>query len=134
MRRAVFMLCGCLVGCVPPPQSYVAPLSPEGAAVAAYDIVVFTEAHARPKAGPISVLQPVGDTVLWPVLTNDLRARGYTVTAAGRRQLRYSVSFLAEGTFLRVSLGSVSAARLYHQEPNAQLAPSGPFTVIEAAD
>jgi hypothetical protein len=133
MRRAVIVLCGCLAGCVRPPQSAVVPLSAEGAAVLAYDITAFTEAHCS-RREPISVVLAEGDTTFWPVVAKDLHTARYNITSGAPVQLRYSVSTLAEGTFLRVSLGSVSAARLYHEEPNAQLAPSGPFTVIEAAE
>jgi hypothetical protein len=110
------------------------PLSRENAAIVAYDIVVFTEAQTKPKGEPVAVMRPAGDTTLTPVLVNDLSTVGYKIKPDAKQRLFYSVSTLSEGTFLRVSLGSISAARLYHEEPGARLAPSGPFTVVDAAE
>lgn len=133
MRSAAIIVLGCLyaTGCASQQQVYSTPLSPQNAAVVAYDIVVFTETQTKPKGEPIAVMQPAGDTTLTPALIDDLSTVGYTVKPDAKLKLLYSVSTMPEGTFLRVSLGSASAAKLYHEEPGAKLAQSGPFTVVD---
>lgn len=116
-------------------QSYVVPmLSPEAASQAAYDITAFVGQQITPAAGPIAVLQAPGDTALWPKLTDDLRAAGYTVADDhGRHHLRFAVAKLPDGTFLRVTLDQTSMAQLYRSDPAGGIEPSGPATILTAA-
>jgi hypothetical protein len=129
-RFVLIAVCG-LSACAPPRQSYVAPLSPEGAAQAAYDIAGFVGELMRPDQGGISIRKAPGDELLWSDLTNNLQAGGYTVTnGKARHRLRYAVSTLPDGTFLHATLDGTSIARLYHAGPSGRLEPSGPETLI----
>jgi hypothetical protein len=124
----------CVVSaCATSRPGYVAPVSPEGAAQAAYDIAAFVGRQTRPDQGDISIRTAPGDELLRADLTNNLHAGGYTVTdGQARHRLRYAVSTLPDGTFLHATLDGTSMARLYHGDPSGRLDPSGPETIITA--
>jgi hypothetical protein len=94
-------------------------------------MAAFVGQQTRPSNGPIAVLHPPGDTVLWPLVADDLRTAGYTVTdGQAAHHLRFAVISLPDGTVLRARLDTVSLAQLYHAEPTGMLAPSGPATIL----
>jgi hypothetical protein len=128
---ALAMFCG-LTACVAPGlKPYVTPLSPEAASQAAYDIAAFVGQQIKPSAGSIAVLQAPDDFV-WPKLTDDLRAAGYTVGGGiAKHHLRFAVSTLPDGTVLRATLDQTSMAQLYHATGD-QIEPSGPATILSA--
>jgi len=131
---AITAIC-CLSACASQDlQGYVAPLSAEGAAKAAYDITEFVGTRTNPAAGSISVQQPEGDGLVYPALTDDLRAAGYTVTDDGKRRLRYAVSAFDDGVILRATLGETSIARLYRTNAAGIMEPSGPETITDEAE
>ena len=138
MNRFVLIAVCALPACAPsagaPPRaSYAEPMSPEGAAQAAYDIAGFVGRQMRPDQGGIAIRKAPGDDLLWSDLTNNLQAGGYTVTdVKARHRLRYAVSTLPDGTFLHATLDGTSIARLYHADPSGRLDPSGPETLITA--
>jgi hypothetical protein len=129
--RATLIATCALSACAAPRQSYVVPLSPEGAAQAAYDIAGFVSGQTRPDQGDIAIRKAPGDDLLWSDLTNTLHAGGYTITdGEARHSLRYAVSTLPDGTFLHATLDGTSIARLYRADPSGRLDPSGPETLI----
>jgi hypothetical protein len=112
-------------------KSYVTPMSSEATSRAAYDIAAFVGQQIQPSAGPIAVLQARDDTTLWPKLTDDLRAAGYTVEdVRAKHHLRFAVSTLPDGTILRATLDHTSMAQLYHSVGADQIEPSGPATIL----
>ncbi len=132
---ALIAACAVLSACAPQLSGQVAPMSAEDASEAAGDIAAFVRQRARPSDGPIAVTHALSDTVLWPVLADDLRAAGYTVAnGGGAHQLRYAVASLPAGMVLRAALDKASAARLYQPAVDGPMTPSGPMSVQVAVE
>jgi hypothetical protein len=128
---ALAMICGLSACAAPGFKPYVTRLSPEASSQAAYDIAAFVGQQIKPSAGSIAVLQAPDDTV-WPKLTADLRAEGYTISddAQVKHHLRFAVSNLPDGTVLRATLDMTSMAQLYHARGADEIEPSGPATIL----
>jgi hypothetical protein len=129
MRSVAIAAVALLAGCAGTPNSYMAsPLSNEAGAVVALDIIGFVSTETTPAHGPIVVQRAAGDTVVGPVLIQDLQQAGFTIADKGRHRLVYEITQLPDGTVLRVTFDHASAARLYHRLGD-QLEPSGPFSI-----
>lgn len=132
MRATAFvMVCGLSACAAPGFKPYVTPLSPEASSRAAYDIATFVGQQIKSSAGPIAVLQAPDDTV-WPLLTDDLRAAGYTISnGMAKHRLRFAVSTLSDGTIVRATLDQTSMAQLYHVF-DGQIEAASPATILSA--
>jgi hypothetical protein len=128
---ALICLSACEIGSYP---SYVGPLDPQLAPQVAADMAAFVTTRIKPADGSIQIEQPSADQSVGPILTDDLRASGFTVVpAGGKHRIRYAASAFNGDIMTRISIDHADAARLYGNKPGAGLAPLGPFSVTELA-
>lgn len=125
--RGTVLLALLVAGCSSGIESYVAPVSAESGARAAYDIADFVRTRLRPGEA-IAVQAPTGDGVVGPDLASDLQTEGYVLAPDAKHKLAYVVSTIADGTYVRIQLDGIDAARLYHTFSGG-MEPAGPFTV-----
>ena len=121
-----------------PDSSYVEPLTaPADATVLAGAMTEFVSMRL-PAARAALVLQATSDgqasNAVTPVLTDDLRRRGFALVAdgtAGAHRVRYLVTPLDRGDLVRLSLdgGSTEASRFFVRTAVGTLQVGGPFTI-----
>ena len=104
-------------------SSYVDKMTPEEASVISQSITKFVAKELPVASTTLALMPPTGkgSAILTPILTYDLRHRGFAVAQNGEPQknihsLQYIVTTFNNGILLRLQFDNIEASRWYSKD------------------